>query len=215
MDCKDIVLLFPEFVNGQLDDPERETVQSHLEECENCRIEYTETEKFLGVIETDSEEKMAPPEGYFAGVWQNLYIRIQEEGLNKKTNGIGGVLKTLSIVLRQRTYQAATVAVAAVLFVSLYFSMQSDRYRPSDSLLFQALKSAGIESTFNELPVNLENGQKKLTGVLSLGIGTTDEPLKQWEEILSSEKRQDFYDSLTDYLADAVIKLSKNEFRDG
>ncbi|MCP4726225.1 MAG: zf-HC2 domain-containing protein [bacterium] len=214
MDCKDIVLLLPELSSGMLEGKDKENVMQHLETCGKCQEEFSKIEGFLGHIPVKSEEELAPPEGYFPDVWQNLYSRIQEEGLNKKENGIKGILKYISFLFKRRTYQTVTGSLVVLLCVTMYFSMQSDRHNPSKSLLSEFLRGAGLNEALSEIPLDIDNGKKQFSNVLSFGIGSTEKPIQQWGELLSSEKRQNFYESLTDYLADAVIKLERNEYND-
>ncbi len=214
LDCNDIVFLLPELSGKMLDDMDREKVLRHLENCAECREEYAKIEGFLEHIPVKTEEELAPPADFFPDMWQNLYSRIQVEGLNRKHNRINSILQYISFLFSRKTYQVLTGAAIVVLCVSMYYSMQSDRYTPQKSLLSEFISGLGIENTMGDFTVDLDNRKKQLSNVLSFGIGSAEKPIQEWGAILSSERRQNFYETLTDYLADAVIKLDKGEYNE-
>lgn len=52
MDCEQLVEILPWYVNGTLDDAQRETARAHLASCPRCRTEWEETRFALAAAQT-------------------------------------------------------------------------------------------------------------------------------------------------------------------
>lgn len=61
MNCENIKIYLPEFIDGKLDLTKAEKIKTHLEECESCKKIYTELHSFINL--TDSFPVIETPDG--------------------------------------------------------------------------------------------------------------------------------------------------------
>jgi len=54
MNCKKYIDLLPLYVTGDLDKPERDDVEAHLEQCENCREELQKYSELASLLKSAS-----------------------------------------------------------------------------------------------------------------------------------------------------------------
>ena len=61
MDCNEVKINLPEYIDGKLDKSTLELVSRHLETCDSCRKLHAELKSFLQF--TDSFPEIEPPKG--------------------------------------------------------------------------------------------------------------------------------------------------------
>jgi len=203
MNCSDILKLLPEYTDQRLDDDKMKIVKSHLENCPTCRRELSETEKLLRFTEP---AKVEAPEGYFDTIWHSLYSRIQAEGLNKPVTSIVDRLTDFLQSYRHRAFQLVNVTLILVVSILLYSSLKKDSVSPP-ATFFQKITESFSHYNGGEVAEKITKGQGVLADVMTMGLGSSEEPLEGLKNFINPEKQRQVYDSVTDYLAEMLIKL--------
>lgn len=207
MSCREIELLFPEYAAGRLSQEDTRTVAAHLESCASCRAELTGITKFFETIGNE-EQKVDTPPGFFETVWDSLYRRIQRENLNKPGKT---VFERITNFVRS-FHPGVLQVVNAVLIISagtwFFISYRADKIKPSQSAV-QNLIERATPQLQNEMEEKINKGRETLVEVMSMGLTSSGGPIEKMKNFIDPEKQKQFYNSLTDHLADIVIKMSK------
>ena len=206
MDCRGIVLLLPEFLTNRLDDKEKRSVQEHLNNCERCKNELKETGNLLNFAEANTTKNEEAPEGFFSEFWQDLYKRIQYEGLNK-TKTQYNFLRFLTAPFKLKAYQLASIPVLLILGILLFYSIEQDKESHTNFSLAERFSST-LSAKLN-LSLSPEKSEEKLTlpELFKSVTGSSDEFTINWKEVLDPKKRSDAYESFTTFVADIVIEI--------
>ena len=61
MNCEDVIHELSDFIDGELDGASKQELESHLRECEDCRLVVNQTKKTIEVF-CDSEPVELPVE---------------------------------------------------------------------------------------------------------------------------------------------------------
>lgn len=61
MNCEEVKINLPEYIDGILDKDQAEAIRKHLESCTSCSVEHQELKSFLGYLDTFTEPEL--PEG--------------------------------------------------------------------------------------------------------------------------------------------------------
>ena len=106
MECKEIKINLPEYIDGKLNETNSAVIKEHLEECSSCRKAYTELKSFLQF--TDSFPPIEPPKGM-----KEEFLEMADlEG--KRNNRIIGISFWAKI--------AATILIILGTFITGYFT---------------------------------------------------------------------------------------------
>jgi predicted anti-sigma-YlaC factor YlaD len=89
MDHEKIRELISSYLDGELDDQTRKTVEEHLASCRECRKEYEEMEKFEEVMGQMTFKN--PPKEFWDLYWTSVYNRLER--------GIGWVFLSLGAIV--------------------------------------------------------------------------------------------------------------------
>lgn len=207
MDCRDIILLLPEFLTNRLNDKEKRSVQEHLNKCENCKNEFKEIGNLLNFAEANTTKYEEAPEGYFDEFWPDLYQRIQYEGLNKTKTYKHNFLRFLTSPFKLKAYQLASIPVLLILGILLFYSIEQDKESHTNFSLAERFSST-LSAKLN-LSLSPEKSEEKLTlpELFKSVTGSSDEFTINWKEVLDPKRRSDAYESFTTFVADIVIEI--------
>ena len=78
MDCNEVKINLPEYIEGKLDNSTSETVSEHLKNCASCRELHAELKSFLQF--TDSFPEIEPPLGMKEEFMQMAELEIEPKG---------------------------------------------------------------------------------------------------------------------------------------
>jgi len=78
MDCNEVKINLPEYIDGKLDKPTTELVSKHLKTCDSCRDLHAELKSFLQF--TDSIPEIEPPMGMKEEFMQMAELEIEPKG---------------------------------------------------------------------------------------------------------------------------------------
>lgn len=207
MDCRDIVLLLPEFLTNRLNDKEKRSVQEHLNTCERCKNEFKEIGKLLNFAEANTTKYEEAPEGFFGEFWQNLYKRIQYEGLNKTNTYKHNFLRFLTTPFKMKAYQLASITAILIFGALLFYSIEQDKESHTNFSLAERFSSA-LSAQLN-LSFPFDKGDERLTlpKLFKSDRDSSNAVPINWKEVLDPEKRSDAYESFTTFVADFVIEI--------
>lgn len=79
MQCEEVKINIPEFIDGKLDKNTNSVISTHIEQCESCRETYTEFKSFLKY--TDSFPEIEPPKN----MKDEFLMMAEMEGFGQKT----------------------------------------------------------------------------------------------------------------------------------
>ena len=74
MNCEELRILLPEYIDGLLDEPTSGVVRSHLENCSACREQHSELSSFLDF--TTSLSGVNPPQGMKAEFMEMMEVEM-------------------------------------------------------------------------------------------------------------------------------------------
>jgi hypothetical protein len=75
MQCDEVRRLLSGYLDGELDEKERDAVEKHLAECDACRAEH---EKLRNLVEVTSEMKfIEPAKEVWDDYWSRVYNRLE------------------------------------------------------------------------------------------------------------------------------------------
>lgn len=106
MNCEEIKINLPEYIDGKLDEKTSGIVRSHLENCVACRDLHSELNSFLNF--TDSFPEMEPPRGMKAE-----FMEMLETEMSQKQNRIVLIPAWLKV--------AAVLAIALITYSGGYY----------------------------------------------------------------------------------------------
>lgn len=102
MNCEEVKLNLPEYIDGKLDKSATEAIREHLESCASCRTEQEELKSFLGYLDTFNDPELP------AGMKDEFLALVSEQENQKKQ-------KTRVIPMWTK------IAAAVVLFFGTYW----------------------------------------------------------------------------------------------
>lgn len=207
MNCREIKPLLPEYAAGRLSQGETERAAAHLKSCTSCRADFLEITRFIESIRRE-EPKTDTPQGFFETVWDNLYRRIQKEGLNKQRETVFGRLTDFLCSFRPGVFQIVNVVLIISAGTWFFVSYRADITKPSQTLV-QNLIERATPQLQNEMGEKIDKGRETLVDIMSMGLASKGEPIEKLKNFIDPEKQRQLYNSVTDYLADVVIKVSK------
>lgn len=207
MNCREIKPLLPEYTAGRLSQEETERIASHLKSCTFCRADSLEITRFIESIRREEPKTDTPP-GFFETVWDNLYRRIQKEGLNKPGETILRRLTDFLYSFRPGVFQIVNVVLIISAGTWFFVSYRADITKPSQTLV-QNLIERATPQLQNEMGEKIDKGRETLVDIMSMGLASKGEPIEKLKNFIDPEKQRQLYNSLTDGLADIVIKISK------
>ena len=73
--CDEITVLLSGYIDDELDQDERDRVETHLAECESCRRELTELQRVVEM--TEMMRFKDPPNDVWTNYWHGVYNRIE------------------------------------------------------------------------------------------------------------------------------------------
>ncbi len=144
MTCRDNKDLMMAYLDGELDDAQKNTLEAHLKTCPQCQSELDEFNKLKDL--TDSISLAEPEDHVWEHYWDNVYNRAERHlgWILSSLGGIvlfiyGGYLATKTIIMNPgvdlifKVCLVVLIVGCAILFVSvlrerLYF-WQKDRYK--------------------------------------------------------------------------------------
>lgn len=113
MDCENVKLNLPEYIDGKLDEKNAGTIRSHLETCNVCSELHSELKSFLSF--TDSFPELEPPSGM-----KEEFLELMEAEMPQKQKRIVMVPAWLKV--------AAILVIALVTYSSgYYFGFEKNR----------------------------------------------------------------------------------------
>lgn len=112
MNCNEIKDMFSLYIDGELDENERKTVEEHVRFCESCRNELEQYKKIINMLQNLIEEE--PPIGYC----KRLHEKLLKAKQRKKVS-------TRSRWVKYGSIAAAFILVVSVIYVSSNFRMGS------------------------------------------------------------------------------------------
>jgi hypothetical protein len=89
MQCEDVKTLLSGYIDGELDEKDRDAVERHLAACDQCRTEY---EKLRNLVEVTSEMRFKEPA---REVWDDYWSRVY----NRLERGAGWMIFVLGIIV--------------------------------------------------------------------------------------------------------------------
>lgn len=89
MQCEDVKPLLSGYIDGELDENDRDAVEKHLAACDVCRTEY---EKLRDLVEVTSEMRFKEPA---KEVWDDYWSRVY----NRLERGAGWMVFVLGIIV--------------------------------------------------------------------------------------------------------------------
>jgi predicted anti-sigma-YlaC factor YlaD len=144
MDHEKIRELISSYLDGELDDQTRKTVEEHLASCRECRKEYEEMEKFEEVMGQMTFKN--PPKEFWDLYWTSVYNRL-ERGIGWAFLSLGaivllffgaykiveGIIRDSSTPLLLKVGLLLFLAGVVVLLVSIireqFFLRKRERYK--------------------------------------------------------------------------------------
>lgn len=136
MDCKRVLLLLPAYYDKQLEASDKEELEAHIGQCNDCSKELAQIEKLAGELKTVS--KTALP----LGMASDLLFFTRKSGIRYHISSL-----KRSFIARRRTYRhyliefsyAVALLIVVVGFVKAYSSFTGDRApsepkKPSQSI---------------------------------------------------------------------------------
>ena len=85
---------------------------------------------------------------------------------------------------------------------------QEDKRVPQETFI-DSIVDSYLDERNVEVSEKITKGQEMLFNVMTLGLGSSEEPLQKVEKFLNPDKQRQMYDSLTDFLADVLIRIEK------
>jgi len=150
MNCEELRILLPEYIDGLLDEPTSGVVRSHLENCSACREQHSELSSFLDF--TTSLSGVNPPQGMKAE-----FMEMMEAEMTPRQGRIIAIPAWLKI--------AAVLAVAMITFSGGYY-LGNEKERTQQQRLEVALnqtKQQVLMAGLQEL-----TGPQKIKAVYSI-----------------------------------------------
>jgi len=89
MQCEDVKPLLSGYIDGELDEKDRDAVEKHLAACDGCRTEY---EKLRDLVEVTSEMRFIEPA---KEVWDDYWSRVY----NRLERGAGWMIFVLGLIV--------------------------------------------------------------------------------------------------------------------
>jgi len=89
MQCDDVKPLLSGYIDGELDEKDRDAVEKHLAACDGCRTEY---EKLRDLVEVTSEMRFIEPA---KEVWDDYWSRVY----NRLERGAGWMIFVLGLIV--------------------------------------------------------------------------------------------------------------------
>ncbi len=109
VNCNEIKDMLSLYIDGELDEKEKKTVEEHVKICESCRYELEQYQKMINMLQNLVEEE--PPKGYCNRLHEKL-LKVKKQ---KKTS-------TRSRWLKYGSIAAAFVLVVSAIYISSNFS---------------------------------------------------------------------------------------------
>ena len=144
MTCRDNKDLMMAYLDGELDEAQKSTLQAHLKTCPQCQSELDEFNKLKEI--TDSISLTEPEDRIWEHYWDNVYNRV-ERHIGWILSSVAGILLFIyggfraienvmlnpGVAMFCKVCLVVLIVGCAVLFVSvlrerLYF-WQKDRYK--------------------------------------------------------------------------------------
>lgn len=208
MECSNILLLLPEYIENRLNSDENKLVAGHLDRCESCLYELNEIKSLFSVTEPAEFQKENVPAGYFDELWPDLYKRIQKEGLNQAGHESNWFMRFFKSSYKTRFYQLASVPVVVLLAVMMYFSLEKDKTSPYGYSLAQRFSTAFSEKLTDSYAASAEKNASLLSVLFSTDKDSTASDISiDFADVFSYEKQDKAYDKFTDLVADIVVQI--------
>jgi len=206
MTCREIELLLAEYADGRLGDVERKMVEDHLQSCTRCREELSGIEEMFAYAAPGFASREEAPEGYFDTVWPKLYSRIQEEKLNEPKIPTMERVRQFRLFRSLGTFQLVNIVLIVIVGFSLYLVNLRESGSSTETLPQMLNESIAVDTSRTQSPA-VSGTQTIPEDLAASGTGSESDPLAKWGQYLDPEKQRQMYESLTDYLAEVVIKI--------
>ena len=95
MNCEEVKINIPEYIDGKLDEASSEALRNHLESCDSCRKIHEELSSFLGYL--DKHQNIEVPDGMKEEFWERAIL--EEIPGKQKTRIIPLVMKIAAMIL--------------------------------------------------------------------------------------------------------------------
>ncbi|MBP1926081.1 hypothetical protein J2Z76_001945 [Sedimentibacter acidaminivorans] len=112
MNCNEIKDMLSLYIDGELDENEKKTVEEHVGICESCRNELEQYQKIINVLQNLIEEE--PPKGYCKRLHEKLLKAKQQKKISARSKWV-----------KYGSIAAAFVLVVSVIYVSSNLRMGS------------------------------------------------------------------------------------------
>ncbi|AEM78389.1 DUF4349 domain-containing protein [Thermoanaerobacter wiegelii] len=159
MDCKKVLKLIPQYIDGELDEAQKKEFETHLENCESCKKEYQLEKKII-----ENLKNMPPlelPEDFNKKIHEKLVY--QKNILEKKKERLK---KTLTVAVI-----AASFILMTVFVVNIFKFDKSSRIESSAPL--NNIKMTQSADLSKKEGINNEVNMFSITGQRGLPAGTS------------------------------------------
>lgn len=95
MNCEEVKLNIPEYIDGKLDEATSRALRNHLGSCDSCRTIHEELSSFLGYL--DTQQRIETPEGMKEEFLERAFS--QEIPAQRKTRIIPLVMKIAAMIV--------------------------------------------------------------------------------------------------------------------
>lgn len=95
MNCEEVKINIPEYIDGKLDEPSSKALRNHLESCDSCRTIHEELSSFLGYLGT--QQNIEAPDGMKEEFLERAFP--QEIPAQRETRIIPMVMKIAAMIV--------------------------------------------------------------------------------------------------------------------
>jgi len=208
MNCRDIQIFLPEFAKGYLEGEESRMVERHLEECSNCREELARIQDMLREFEQTFPAHDESPDAYGESIWSVLYTRIRKENLHIAPRGVSAIIRDCIMNYRPGVLQAVNIALITVVGIWFFVSYRADMPGRSGNMI-QSMIGESLPETQKKSAEQLLEKKDALVGAIARVAANPEVPFDRIQNFLNRDSQNKLYDSVTDFFADVVIKLSE------
>ncbi len=208
MECPTAQSYLPEFARGFLGEEENQEVMRHLERCPDCRREFADIRQTLEEFDRAGYAVHIPADEYGDSIWDSLYEKIRNKNLHTKPQGIGGKIGDAIMNWRPGILQVVNIALIISVGAWFYISYSTDSTE-GDRGLVQTMIGKASPDAPKRAAEQLVQKKNALFIAVARVASNPDLPLEKIQEILTQEREDELYDSVTDFIADMVIRLSE------
>lgn len=137
MKCDEVRNQLSLYIDGEIEEEEKELIEEHLENCPECKKELEEYKKLIQMLnELPNEE---PPEGYC----KRLHKKLKEEAESNITNITEMPIQTTKRKFGWKKY--SSIAAALVLVMLVYGINNRGMYKSTNDMSYSTTESAPAE----------------------------------------------------------------------